>query len=397
MRNIYQGDEEGCGLACLRMLLVCLSHKKDYRYLTLDGHPPYSLKALTEAGEKEGLELTFKRVKDKELLFKNDNWPILILQGDERNSHMVLLRRKFGSYVEVFDPSEGKCWKKISNLITYWNGIYGEVTSYVKTKCEARKRRQGGEIERVAALGFGLLSQAALYAGFYFVDYQGNFLYTIILFSTALVFEILKRLFAVRAMKCFDKKWLHGIYDDEKRLRKNYEHYYAYKKGWFLNHLSLFSSFLFFVSLSLLLGVNNLAFLASIGGLACYLFLEAFFYSQTLRGKKKALEWKEKSLFASKEVKETKERLIKEINQEGYRLGDYFSYGQAIYFAVLLALALIPTFYSGDMSLNYYLFHFFGIYAIGGALREIYSFFQNHDTMESEYDYFLEYFQKNEQ
>jgi hypothetical protein len=62
-----------------------------------------------------------------------------------------------------------------------------------------------------------------------------------------------------------------------------------------------------------------------------------------------------------------------------------------------LALALIPTFYSGDMSLNYYLFHFFGIYAIGGALREIYSFFQNHDTMESEYDYFLEYFQKNEQ
>jgi hypothetical protein len=86
VENIYQGDEEGCGLACLRMLLIHESKQSNYRYLTLEGgHPPYSLELLRSAAGKEGLEILWKRAESKSALEGNTKWPVLLLIGNEKD------------------------------------------------------------------------------------------------------------------------------------------------------------------------------------------------------------------------------------------------------------------------------------------------------------------------
>jgi hypothetical protein len=395
MRNIYQGDEQGCGLSSLRALLILESHQRGYRYLNLEGHPPYSLESLKDAALKEGLTLSFKRVSGPKRLEDNTQWPLLLLLGPEKDSHMVLARKRLGRRILVDDPSAGRHYLKIAELNQLWNGIYGVVVSYERQPCPYHRPSFGEGGRRYLALALGVLSQVCFYIGFYFMGLENGFYGTLGFLSSGVLLEIGERYVAVWAMKCFDKKWLFYVDDPEPgKLKKNYEHYYAFKKGLYSHWLSFFSSFVFFISLSFLVGFNNPTFFASIASLAVYLFLEATLFNPTMRLSRRNLEGREQALFANRLKEDERRHEIAYLAKESYRLGDYLGYGQAVGFAMVMALAFIPSLAVNDFSLNYYLFHFFALYAIAGALREVYSFFENHDLQESQYDYFLEYFVK---
>jgi hypothetical protein len=395
MRNIYQGDEQGCGLSSLRSLLIYESHKRGYRYLTLEGHPPYSLETLRQAALKEGLSLSFKRVSGTKRLQDNRKWPLLLLYGPEKDSHMVLARKRLGRRVLVDDPSEGRAWIKLDTLNERWNGIYGEVDSYERQPCPYHQPSFGEGGRRYLALLLGLLAQVAFYVGFFFMGVENGFYATVSCLAGGVILEIAERYFTVWGMKCFDKKWLLAVDDPEpEQLKRNYEHYYAFKKGLYTHWLECFSSFLFFASLSFLVGWNNPTFFACVAALAVYLFLEATLFSKSLRRGRRELESRQNSLFAHRLGGAERLEELRYLAKTSYRLGDYLGYGQAVSFAMVMALSFIPSVASSDYSLNYYLFHFFALYAIAGALREVYSFIENHDRQESEYDYFLEYFVK---
>ena len=316
MENIYQGDEEGCGLACLRMMLIHESKQKNYRYLTIEtGHPPYSLEAFRSAAGKEGLEILWKRAESKSALLTNKKWPILLLLGEEKDSHMVYVERRWRSSLLVYDPSAGKSWRKADVLIQEWNGVFGEVGSYVKEKCAYHEPAHLLPSFFVIACLSELLADFALYAAFYFLKDDGNALYPVLLFASYGFLEIAKRLFSVKAMRRFDERWLLSIYDPEKaRLRKNYEHYYHYKSLLFSSLLDFVSGLFMAVGLTCLVGFNNVWFFVPVVGIAFYLFAEAALYSSSLLSKRKDLEEREKSLFSSDEVQASKMEKINKIN-----------------------------------------------------------------------------------
>ena len=58
---VYQGDEEGCGLASLKMLLLDLTKKKGYRYLTSEKEEDLSLEDIRQMAFKEGVDIQWKR------------------------------------------------------------------------------------------------------------------------------------------------------------------------------------------------------------------------------------------------------------------------------------------------------------------------------------------------
>jgi uncharacterized membrane protein len=395
VETIYQGDEEGCGLASLRMLLILVSHEANYRYLTLEGHPPYSLEELTRAAAKEGLGLKFKRVQSKEDLVHNTSWPILLLYGKEEDSHCVVAVKKRGSKILIDDPSEGKRWESIPAIERRWNGIYGEVVSYFATRCPYKKKRVPLPAGIVLASFFEILSEAALYFGFYNVQKDADYLYSVIFFALFGLFSIIKRSFAVWGMKAFDKGHLESIYDpDPHRLRSNYEHYYRYKALLFGGWIEFLSALFFSSALLALVGFNSPYFLASAGGFLIYVLFEALYWRKNLQKEKSALENDEKTLFLSKESADEKKRSILSLSQKAYRLGDYVSYSQAVRFVLSLALALIPMLASQAISLNYFLFHFFALLAIGDGFEKVVSFFMKGRERSQEFDYFLEYFLK---
>lgn len=75
---IYQESEHGCGLAVLRMVLCDLQKQSNYQYLTLDGHPPYSLKQLEERASKEGVLLSFMRAENAEAIMDAKEFPMIL-------------------------------------------------------------------------------------------------------------------------------------------------------------------------------------------------------------------------------------------------------------------------------------------------------------------------------
>jgi hypothetical protein len=396
MEPIYQGDEEGCGLASLRMLLILVSREKNYRYLTLEGHPPYSLEQLSQAAGKEGLGLSFKRVEDKSELERNDSWPLLLLYGKEEDSHCVVAAKRRGKRILIYDPSEGKHWSKISEILLRWNGIFGEVASYFATPCPCKKKRILPPNGLIFASGFEILSEAMLYLGFYNVQKDSNFLVSVIYFAFFGLFAIAKRTFAVQGMKAFDKQHLSALYDeDPHRLRSNYEHYYHFKTFLFGGWIDFLSALFFTAALLILVSFNSPYFLASAGGFLIYSLFEALYWRKNLEKEKTALERDEKSLFASKDNAEMKHSSIVSLNQRAYRLGDYVSYSQAVRFVLSLGLSLIPMLAEQKIALNYFLFHFFALLAIGDGFERVMAFLLKGGERNREFEYFLEYFLKD--
>lgn len=394
---IYQGDEEGCGLACLRMLLVRLSKNPRYRYLTLESHPPYSLAELKKEASKQGLELSFKRALGKEDLYSNEKWPLILLLGPEKDSHMVLALKSRGRKILILDPAEGKRYRKKEEVFDEWNGIFGEIVSYSKCPCPYHRPKALGKGPLCGVSFLTIAAQSVLYYGFYTISEEGSYLWTILAFSFFSLFEIAAHFSSVFMMKRFDRAYLARIYDvDERRLEKNYRHYYAYKKSYFGGWVEFLSSFFFSLALSFLVGYNNLYFFVAVAGIGLYLFLETFFYEKRLRAEKSQLENEERSLFKETDCEGKKRDKIKKINDDSYKIGDFISYSAIIRILLILSLAAIPSLAKGEFSLNYYLFHFFALLSVAEWLKKVATFFYEEPQREQEYDYFLEYFLKNE-
>jgi cellulose synthase/poly-beta-1,6-N-acetylglucosamine synthase-like glycosyltransferase len=85
---------------------------------------------------------------------------------------------------------------------------------------------------------------------------------------------------------------------------------------------------------------------------------------------------------------------IQKINEDAYRLGDYLSYADIIYFILCLTLSMIPSLGEKVWSLNFYLFHLFALLSVGEAFKKVTSFFEKSAERKSEFDYFLEFFAK---
>ena len=379
------------------MALVLVSHQKNYRYLTLEGHPPYSLDQLQRAAEKEGLKLTFKRVGDKEDLLQNKSWPVFLLLGDEKNPHCVLARKTWRKRLLIDDPSSGRHWLKKDQVLKKWNGVYGEVGPYFESKCPYQKKSVDIPWAFSLASLMEILAESALYLGFYNVQKNAPYLYSVFAFTLFGLFSIVKHLLAVKGTKRFDHLYLESVYDpDNRRLRLNYEHFYHYKKLLFGGWIEFVSALFFSAALTILVGFNNPFFFASAAGYLAFAFAEGWDWGRRIDREKNQLEIDEKCLFSSKDNREEKQASLHALNAKAYQLGDYLSYLQIIRFVLALALALIPLLGQQEISLNYFLFHFFALLAIGEGFEKTVAFFVKTRERGQEFDYFLEYFLKEE-
>ncbi len=393
---IYQEDENGCGIASTRMLLVRLAKHRGYKFLPLEGHPPYSLEELRLASSKEGVDLVFKKVSDPNSLKANKKWPILLLLKGGTNGHLVLAVRRFGKRTLIYDPAEGKTWVKTDRLLERWGGVYGEGTISEKRRCPYRKPAFIKIASLLIPSLLAITSCLCLFAGFYFVNEEGNYLFPILFFGAYGLCEIAERLLTVKAMKSFDGKWLATIYDpDSDRLRKNFERYYSFKRNAFPLWLDFFEGAASALGLLILVGINEPSFFAAAGGMMLYLIVAGITLTKNLAKRKLLLEKNEQALFKNGYQKEVKLRALKDINSEAYKIGDLCLYEHVVLFAVALALALFPVLASQEISLNYYLLHFFALLAVGEGFRKVLDFFEEKPQREIDEAYFREYLAKN--
>ncbi|MBR3267000.1 MAG: hypothetical protein IKI55_02605, partial [Bacilli bacterium] len=195
----------------------------------------------------------------------------------------------------------------------------------------------------------------------------------------------------------FDKRWLKYVpSNSKKKLAKNYERYYAFKSSTFPAVMTIVEGVSVVFGLSFLFGLNDPYFYVSAVGLSLYLALESGIFRKKTVKKKESLVLAEENLLQGKDNIKEQFKKMSQISNEAFQIGEGTTYVQIIYMAVAIGLSFIPSLMSDNFSLNYYLFHFFGLLGLGQGIRSLLNLFENRSERARAYVYFLENFVKKE-
>lgn len=397
MRNfIYQGDEDSCGLAVLKMLLLELTKKKGYRYMTTDKEMPLSLEDIRQLAFKEGVDILWKRCKEKEDLESCNVFPILAVLENGGKGHLVLLKKATKKRMLVYDPSFGPRWIDKDELIENFSTIYGEPHLFSEESCPYSKPKIFKKRSFLITSFITLLGVASLYLGLTFMG--GDNPYFAILFLAIYgLCSIGSRFLNSYFSKKFDKKWLKYVTSStKKRLTKNYERYYAFKSETFPVLINVLESISVIFGLNFLYGFNDPYFFVSAIGLSIYLVIESKIYRQGVNRQKEELAVDEANLLECKDSQRSQLKKMKLIGEKANQIGASMTYMRIVYFAIIAGFAFIPPFMNDNLSINYYLFHLFGLFAVGQGVRSLLYFFETRSEREKAYSYFVETFVKKE-
>lgn len=394
---IFQGDEDSCSLTVLKMLLLELTKKKGYRYMTVDKENPLSLEDVRQIAFKEGVDILWKRCFDKEDLSTCTTFPILTVMENGGKSHLVMLKKATRKKFLVYDPASGPKWIPKEKVIQDFSTVYGEPHLFSLENCPYSKPKIFKKRSFVITSAITLIGIASLYLGLTFMGNENNYYLVILFLSIYGLCSVGSRALNEYFSKKFDRKWLKYVTSStKKKLTKNYERYYAFKAEVFPVLINLLESVSVIFGLNFLFGLNNPYFFVSAFGLALYLALESKIYRQALNRQKEELVVDEANLLECKDSPRGQLKKMKNIGEKADQIGASLTYIRIIYFAIVAGFAFIPPFMSDNLSLNYYLFHLFGLFALGQGMRSLLHFFESRNDREKAYSYFIETFVKKE-
>lgn len=391
---IYQFEDEGCGIASLRSLMVLLSKRGRYRFASLTGHPPYSLKELSIGANKYGFRLNFYEGYHGEFGYPSrKKGPFLALLGPRGKGHLVVVKKIKEREVIYLDPDKGKVKEKKSLFMSKWSGIYG----YMEKKDESlpkapTKPKTISFLVPLTITMLLVLGEASVFAGFYLLGGMESFPSIILLFLIFALLELIRHLLALLLMKRFDKRYLLDSFDPSpERMRKNYESYCLYKKAVYAELPQAVGSLYASLSFSLLLAFNNPYCLIAVLALSLFIVLFETSYSSSFARKKEHLASLEREL-GERGNRESKQKALKSLSLEASDYGNRMLLGRVVYVFLVFALAFIPFLGTSGFSLNYYLFHLFSLLGIGEGVRLFASFLASLSQKERLEGYFIEYF-----
>lgn len=393
---IYQESEKGCGLACLKMALVEATGKSNYKFMRLEKHPPYSLKELQETAAKEGMEVTFYKANEKEKFKEIDSYPLFLLLNKKGHEHLVYVPKVRKKKILVYDPAFGSYWAKKDEIMEDWGLIWGSIKTNRKQDCPYKKPKIFPSLAFLFPTLSTIASFLCLYASFFFMKDDGNYLLSIGLLACYGFCEILTRLLLTNSMKKFDQKWLGKIALVPQDLKERYVHYYALKKAVYPDFLSLITSFISAFSLTFLFGMNNSYFYLSVAGTLSYIAVCSFFLKSKMVHRKLIMEQRERNLFSNLQTINETNAAIYSINEESYKIAALIGNERIVYFVFIAVFALLPLLNVSSVSLNYYLLHFGALLVIGSSLQNVFAYLENLPIREKEEMYFNEYFSKDD-
>lgn len=389
---IYQESEKGCGIACLRMAMIEATGDKNYKYIRLEKHPPYNLKELQDLAAKEGGKLTFSKANSKECIYDSLSFPCLLLLKDEKSDHMVYVPKRDKDKLLIYDPQFGPNWIKIDEIKERWSLIVGNIEIFNKMKSPYSKPKIRSNTSIIGPIITTILSYACIYAAFYFMENNANYLISVGFLALYGILEIVGKTLMISSMKKFDEEWIDKISKNRRNLKESCIHYYSLKKVLYPDLLSVISSTVFALSILILFGLNNSMFFLSVALIIIYAFISQFIFEKKVTFRKKSLENAENSLFSAYSNEETITNSLQEISKESYRIGKLIGYEKIIYLMTIIMAALIPFINAKNITLNYYLLHLGGLYAIGESVRSLFGYLANKNEREKEVMYFYEYF-----
>lgn len=360
---IKQLGDKDCGFTCVKMLLSIYYHNKDYLYYPLPNiESQSSLKELISFAKKEGMTLSASRVVEKEEILKfKTKKAFLVPIKKENNLHMILIRKVFRQKILIYDPSIGIYFLNKKEFLKLWNGEILEVSKIGRSSFHTKKIKIIPKYKLITTLFFQIISFTCLVLAMLFVDKSFNFLIPLFLFLGYIIFEILYQKTIISSLKFFDKQILTNDFIYKRiNFQKYFEPMNRFKYSIISYPIQIISSLLILSFGIFVLAINNLGNLL----ILCITFIlqTSFFLFEKLffRRKLDYLETIEKKLtnYSNESAEEFKINMEK-LNDETYKCVSYYNFKKYFLIFITIILCLIYQGFSGEISLNFMLFHFF--------------------------------------
>ena len=312
---VYQTQEKGCGIACVKMALIERGKNRGFSHLEEpDASHGLSLAQLIDFGNDHGLPLSAFRLSSPSEIVEMDDFPILLLAKEGKTEHMVYVYGRRQNVFFVMDPSHGiERWKK-EQLLKRSTGIFMTAGEFVPTGEVLPKRKR----LLPAFLKWGLcflgvlpmlcFALGALWLGFGQKEAGG------------LAFLGLGVLFA--AIAGWGRKWVLDsigkrfepdlLVSDPVERERRLRHVEAFKRAYISGLPSVISSTFLSVSLAVIGIVRDVSFAWAIGiGLALAIPLSLFLMEMESRRKRNLAENEADFLSVEAEPKGLKKRYAK--------------------------------------------------------------------------------------
>lgn len=340
MYYIPQVTKNGCGFACLKMLLAIAHHDERYLYIREDeNHSFYSYQDLLEIAQRYEVTLVGRKYTDKSDLRHFRDFPlILTVTGENQSSHAVLAVARRGKHIKIQDPAKGVYWQKIDKFIQAWDGTALAISHIEDCPFTLRQIDASDKKGLVTSYIFQVLAAVFIALAILFIKPDGSFALPLILCALSLICEIILRIMLLKNMQKYDRylrRFLPYVH------RRDYFEFYKRGQDYKASSLTTGLNFIFyFLIVTLIIVVslfNSLSFVVSIGVAFVSAIATALVLSPCKRTASKELIMQENELRKVKEVDDM-EMKVKNLEIKSYRYA-YYDFASKIVIGVFFLLA----------------------------------------------------------
>ena len=340
MYYIPQVTKSGCGFACLKMLLATAHKDERYLYLKEDeNHGSYSYQELVAIAQRYDVTLVGVKYDDKDDLRHLTRFPLILTVVNENDSpHAVLINKRRGKKVKIYDPEKGIYWQKIDRFIKRWDGTALSINQVQERPFTYRIIDVKDVKSEIVSYFMQAIAAICLALATFFIKPDGSFVLPLILLVASLACEIILRMFLLRRMQKCDRylrRFLPYV------RKKDYFEYYKRSQHYKTSALTMGLNFVFYLLVIILIMtislINSTTFIVSIGAALMAALIDVFFFIPFKKSINRELEADESELRVVKD-EEDMEMKVKSIEVKSYRYA-YLEYANKVVVGAFFLLA----------------------------------------------------------
>ena len=321
MYYIPQVTKSGCGFACLKMLLATAHKDERYLYLKEDeNHGTYSYQELVAIAQRYDVTLIGVKYDDKGDLRHLTRFPLILTVVKENGSpHAVLISKRRGKKVKVYDPDKGIYWQRVDRFIQRWDGTALSINQVQERQFTYRIIDVSDKKGEIVSYIMQTLAAISLALATFFIKPGGSLIMPLIFLIASVLCEIVLRMFLLRRMQKCDKylrRFLPYV------RKKDYFEYYKRSQHYKSSALTMGLNFVFYLLVVILIVtislINSVTFVVSIGAALLAALIDVFFFTPFKKSINKELETNENELQYVKDEEEM-EMKVKMMEVKSYR------------------------------------------------------------------------------
>lgn len=356
---IKQIGTKDCSFACVKMLLaIVYKNKKFLFYPQAKKDESYSLLDIIKIARNEGVELKGFKYVNKESFFTQKRYPILVVLKENNFLHMVLVKKIKRKKVVIYDPKIGIYELKKNRFIELWNSEILEIESVGEYKYKENNFSPIPLKFKVLSYFFQIISLATLLSAMFFSNESYNFYVPLLLLVAFVISELAFKKVLISSMKEFDAHIIDRVFDDKKKMFKDkYIEMNKFKSLLLSRPIQLINSIMVVVIGLIVLSINsylnivNIALVISIS-----VILEIIQYKYFIN--RENIEVQENELLESSNSIGYRNTLIS-LQNKVYKRVTFISYKKYLITFLIGVICLVYASFSGEISLNFILFHSF--------------------------------------